>query len=242
MHTMSRVSDLQTAPRETSEEEIPRPAQETLPATCNTQDDEVCPDTLRADILQHIEQLGLVSGNGNGSTAVFSKEGIRAAHAYQRACYMEREAQMLGRKWSKLMENFAEGYEVDPDTIDPRLELVESDKESGRLFRFATTLWSAPVSRGFGRRIRYLVRDKSNGKLIGIFALGDPVFNLKARDEWIGWNQSHRRNHLTDVMDAYVVGAVPPYAQLLGGKLVASLIGSREVAAHFRSKYGRPRA
>lgn len=35
------------------------------------------------------------------------------------------------------------------------------------------------------------------------------------------------------------MGAVPPYAQLLGGKLVASLIGSREVASHYRSKYGR---
>ncbi len=92
---------------------------------------------------------------------------------------------------------------------------------------------------GFGRRIRYLVRDRSNGKLIGIFALGDPVFNLKARDEWIDWNQAHRRDYLTNVMDAYVVGAVPPYAQLLGGKLVTSLIGSREVSAHFRAKYGR---
>jgi len=62
---------------------------------------------------------------------------------------MEREARMLGRKWSRLMEHFAEGHEVDPGAIDAKLEVVESEKESGRLFRFATTLWSAPVSRGF---------------------------------------------------------------------------------------------
>ena len=59
------------------------------------------------------------------------------------------------------MEHFAEGFEVDPRSINPKLEVVESDKESGDLFRFATTLWSAPVSRGFGRRMRYLVRDTS---------------------------------------------------------------------------------
>lgn len=236
---MSGSTDLQAAPREKVDEELSDPRQETPPTTPDTQNEEVCPDTLRADILRHIEHIGLYSANGNGSGPISSKESIRAAHAYQRARYMEREARMLGRQWSSLMEHFAEGHEVDPGAIEPRLEVVESEKESGRLFRFATTLWSAPVSRGFGRRIRYLVRDRSNGKLIGIFALGDPVFNLKARDEWIGWNQAHRRDHLTDVMDAYVVGAVPPYAQLLGGKLVTSLIGSREVAAHFRAKYGR---
>jgi hypothetical protein len=239
MRTMSRVKDLRASPREAIEEEVSDPLLEATPATRDAQDDEVCSDTLRADILRHIEELGLASTNGNGKAIVFSKEGIRAAHAYQRICYMEREARMLGRRWSRLMEHFAEGHEVDPGAIDPKLEVVESEKESGRLFRFATTLWSAPVSRGFGRRMRYLVRDRSNGKLIGIFALGDPVFNLKARDEWISWNQAHRRDYLTNVMDAYVVGAVPPYAQLLGGKLVASLIGSKEVAAHFHAKYRR---
>lgn len=238
MRSMSRVTDLRATPRETIEEEMPGPSQEALLTIRDTQDDEVCPDTLRADILRHIEHIGLISPNGDGTAHISSKEDIRAAHAYQRARYMEREARMLGRQWSKLMEHFAEGYEVDPEAIDPKLEVVESKKESGRLFRFATTLWSAPVSRGFGRRMRYLVRDRSNGKLIGIFALGDPVFNLKARDEWIGWNQAHRREYLANVMDAYVVGAVPPYSQLLGGKLVTSLIGSREVSAHFRAKYG----
>ena len=38
-------------------------------------------------------------------------------------------------------------------------------------------------------------------------------------------------------MDAYVVGAVPPYADLLGGKLVASLIASEEVGNKFQERY-----
>lgn len=40
-------------------------------------------------------------------------------------------------------------------------------------------------------------------------------------------------------MDAYVVGAVPPYNQLLGGKLVAALIGSEEVSRAFSERYGQ---
>ena len=39
-------------------------------------------------------------------------------------------------------------------------------------------------------------------------------------------------------MDAYVVGAMPPYADLLGGKVVTSLIASKEVADLFDQRYG----
>jgi hypothetical protein len=39
-------------------------------------------------------------------------------------------------------------------------------------------------------------------------------------------------------MDAYVLGAIPPYNTLLCGKLVACLIRSREVEQIFKEKYG----
>lgn len=47
-----------------------------------------------------------------------------------------------------------------------------------------------------------------------------------------------RERRLVGVLDAYVVGAVPPYSFLLGGKLVASLMGSAEVAEAFDQRYG----
>jgi hypothetical protein len=54
------------------------------------------------------------------------------------------------------------------------------------------------------------VLDRQNDKLIGLFGLGDSVFSLKARDEWIGWNSETRETRLRHVMDAFVLGAVPP--------------------------------
>jgi len=193
---------------------------------------------LRQDILAHISELHLPNQEHAGNDMCVTKDTIRASHAPQRLDGLRREHRMLGHKHEKLLEHFANGSDVRPDAIDPELVIVESDRETAHLFRLATLLWSVPVSRGFGRRMRYLVRDRSNGKLIGIFALGDPVFNLRARDEWIGWTVHDRRSRLVNVMDAYVVGAVPPYAQLLGGKLVASLIGSAEVGEAFAARYG----
>jgi hypothetical protein len=85
--------------------------------------------------------------------------------------------------------------------------------------------------------MRFLVWDEHHQKLIGIFALGDAVFNLKARDNFIGWDHLRREEALVNLMDAYVLGAVPPYNMLLGGKLVASLIRTREIVTAFEEKY-----
>jgi hypothetical protein len=191
---------------------------------------------LRADILHHFESLQLPALNG-GINGPLSKETIRASHAHQRSEIFQREYKVLARDWDHLLRHFANGDEVIPQSIIPELVPVSSMDETGRLFRFASLLWSVPVSQGYGRRMRFLVRDRSNNKLIGIFALGDPVFNLQCRDRWIGWDVNDRRSRLVNVMDAYVLGAVPPYNQLLGGKLIASLIGSTEVNQLFLSRY-----
>lgn len=107
----------------------------------------------------------------------------------------------------------------------------------GDLFRFASMNWRIPVSEGYGRRLRFLVWDDNNDKLIGLIALGDAVFNLKARDTIIEWDHVRRKEALVHLMDAYVLGAVPPYSMLLGGKLVASLVRSKEVVQAFDAKY-----
>ena len=102
----------------------------------------------------------------------------------------------------------------------------------------AALTWSVPVSNGFGRRLRYVIWDAHNEKLLGLIAIGDPVFNLSVRDSLIGWDAQDRRERLVNVMDAYVLGALPPYNTLLGGKMVACLVRSRQIYNDFRRTYG----
>jgi hypothetical protein len=106
------------------------------------------------------------------------------------------------------------------------------------LFRYASIHWSIPTSSGYGRRLRFLVEDSHNGKLIGIFGLCDPVFSVAARDAWVGWDIDARKRRLRNIMEAFILGAIPPYSMLLGGKLVAMLCGSEEVRKAFYRKYG----
>jgi hypothetical protein len=54
----------------------------------------------------------------------------------------------------------------------------------------------------------------------------------------IGWNANDRAQRLVNVLDAYVLGAVPPYNMLLGGKAVACLARTSDISDDFSAKYG----
>ncbi len=206
-----------------------------VPAEHTTINQPVDREALRHEILYHLGAIGL---NGNRTDTPLEKHEIRDIHRLHREAAREKLLRALGNRLVPFADQIANGEEVEPESVQPYLVEVKSGTPDSDLFRFATMLWSIPVSQGYGRRLRFLVKDGANGKLIGIFALGDPVFNLRARDAWIGWDQAARREKLVNLMDAYVVGAVPPYSTLLGGKLVTSLIASREVAEVFEGRYG----
>lgn len=166
-----------------------------------------------------------------------SKQSIREAHGQQRERRNLAEREWLRSRIDRVIGHFAESSEVDVRQVRPVLAPVRSSTWESDLFRAATLLWSVPVSRGYGRRMRYLVMDESNKKLMGLLALGDPVFNLRSRDAWIGWTVEDRAKRLSSVMDLYICGAVPPYSFLLGSKLVACLATAREICDAFRAKY-----
>lgn len=165
------------------------------------------------------------------------KEGIRRLHQLAVSASRERARPGLERLEGQLIARFARGDEVEPEKVQPVLHEVKAGTEEELLFRYARLHWSIPVSAGYGRRLRFLVLDENTNKLMGLIGLGDPVFRLGPRDRWIGWNSDARAERLRYVMDAFVLGAVPPYSSLLCGKLVALLVGTDEVQRAFSRKY-----
>jgi hypothetical protein len=200
-------------------------------------------DRLRTRILSLLLGQGFKLGDEYVvSQRNHSKNKIRRIHAMSRQERLKLEQPFVHRWLPRISKYFASGSDVNPSLIDPEPVLVEDDEEMAALFRLACLWWSVPVSRGFGRRFRVLVFDRSNGKLIGLLGLTDPVFNLRARDSWIGWGAGEREERLVHVMDAYVLGAIPPYNQLLGAKLVALIATSDFIRALFRRRYRNTRS
>lgn len=193
---------------------------------------------LKRKVRAHFKRLGFLKAtDGTLSPPSLDKQSYRDMHAHQRNIRLKENSKWIAGKTGKLLQHFASGAELDVEQIRPRIEIIQGGTWQSDLFRFASYYWSVPISEGYGRRMRFLVWDEYHEKLIGLFALGDAVFNLRARDEYIGWDHHRRAEAMVNLMDAYALGALPPYNFLLGGKLVASLIRTQEVIDTFRTKY-----
>ena len=198
---------------------------------------------LRDQIIRSLRAQGFRIENGAIlPPKELSKKKIRKLHQTAVEHRIARAKNGLFRKENELLNHIACGVEVAPTKISPRLVEVQPNSTEALLFRYASLHWSIPVSSGYGRRLRFLVIDEQNDKLIGVIGLGDPVYSLRPRDDWVGWTLADRKHRLANVMDAFVLGAVPPYSFLLCGKLVAMLASSDVVRDALQRKYGGKRS
>ena len=190
--------------------------------------------SLKKRLRRHLKSLGFhKTDDGTFAPPGAGKDVIRTIHSAQRDDRLALNRRFISENFSGLIKYFASGKEVDAARISPVLQRISGGTWESDLFRLAALTWSVPVSNGFGRRLRYLVWDNHNNKLIGIIAIGDPVFNLSVRDTLIDWDARARGQRLVNVMDAYVLGSLPPYNSLLGGKMVACLLRSRDIYNDF---------
>ncbi|MGH8007283.1 MAG: Druantia anti-phage system protein DruA [Candidatus Binatia bacterium] len=213
---------------------------ETSNSSCERGDAAVC---LRARIIASLEDQGIALSDRRTSLDFNNdKEALRRLHHVAVQHAIDRSRPGLERHQETLLRRIASGSEVNPTSIRPTLVEVVAGTEDELLFRFAKLHWSVPVSAGYGRRLRFLVIDESTSKLMGLIGLGDPVYALGPRDQWAGWDTDAKRTRIGCVMDAFVLGAIPPYNMLLGSKLVALAACSQEVIEAFQEKYATRRS
>lgn len=201
------------------------------------------PALMRTVVIESLTQQGFSVRKGAILPPdLSSKAHLRRLHEEAVAHQRVRAKPGLARHEDRLIRRLAEGSDLVPEAIAPKLVSVLPGTEDELLFRWARLHWSIPTSAGYGRRLRFLVVDQANDRLMGIVGLGDPVFALGPRDRWIGWKRQERGLRLNEVMDAFVLGAVPPYSYLLVGKLLATLLASQEIGQAYDARYRMKRA
>ncbi len=168
----------------------------------------------------------------------YDKEVIQRAMSIKRNEIIKNNKSWIDGRMPIAQNNLADGYHVLASRIEPIIEVCQTQKQH-KLFRIYRYYWSSPYSEYVGRRIKLIIRDAGiKGKpVIGIAALGSPIIHIPERDKWIGWNKDVRTENLNYAMDAYVIGALPPYNYLLGGKLVSYILASKEIRKIYREKY-----
>lgn len=186
-------------------------------------------EELKEAILTEIENLPQ-------KTKHLPKDDIRELHSGSVTQQLANAQPWIQRTWPKRKHFFADGNDINPKCISPVLIEVVA-RWHYDVFRLARLTWSLPFTRGYGRRLRYLVMDRSTEKLIGVLGLQSPPLDFPARDKMLSYPDGRKVEMVNQTMDIYTLGAVPPYSTLLGGKLVAYAAASDEVRAAYRRKY-----
>ncbi|MCB0537615.1 MAG: DUF4338 domain-containing protein [Bacteroidetes bacterium] len=168
----------------------------------------------------------------------YNKEVIQKAMSIKRNEIIKSNKKWIDSRIQIAQNNLANGNDILASKIEPTIEVCETQKQHD-LFRIYRYYWSSPYSEYVGRRIKLIIRDAGlqHKPVIGIAALGSPIIHIPERDEWIGWNKDVRTENLNYAMDAYVIGALPPYNYLLGGKLVSYILASKEIREIYIKKY-----
>ncbi|MBE7467780.1 MAG: DUF4338 domain-containing protein [Anaerolineales bacterium] len=192
---------------------------------------------LRQLIFEELERLEFtLDEQGNIVPPDTSKEVIRRLHETSRNIELQKSQQWIKSKLNKYKNYFANGYDITPEKIKPRLVQV-TDNWQNDLFRLIRLTWSLPYSFGYGRRLRYLILDEHNDKIMGIFALQSPPIRFPARDNLFNYPQGKKVELINQTMDIHTLGAIPPYSILLGGKLVALATSCNQVRTDYVAKY-----
>lgn len=170
--------------------------------------------------------------------ASYEKNVVKEVMTYSRNELIDRNILWIKKHQDLARSNLASGKDVLKSKICPRIEVCET-QEQHDIFRIFRYYWSSPASDYVGRRIRLLIRDDGikGSPIIGIAALGSSIIHITDRDKWIGWNTETRTKRIIYIMDAYVIGAMPPYNYLLGGKLISYILASNEIRACYKNKY-----
>lgn len=194
-------------------------------------------EELRQLLFEELESLGFsFDKQGELMPPKSDKKAIKLLHRPAKEIKLREGQAWIKRKMPNYRHYFADGQDISPKLVKPSLIQVTESWHSD-LFRLARYYWSLPYSFGFGRRLRYLLLDESNNKLIGIFGLQSPPISFPARDDLFNYPQGRKTELVNQTMDIFTLGAIPPYTRLLGGKLVALAVTSNEVREAYRNRY-----
>jgi Domain of unknown function (DUF4338) len=189
-------------------------------------------EILREKILRCAASFDLALKSNN-------KETVKACHIQSKKSALFPGARDLLKGLDRYESYFPIGASIDPGKIDPVLIEVYQNSIEERLFRLCRATWTLPYSKGYGRRLRFIVMDKQNDAVIGVIGLQSPPADLACRDNLVG-PTNNKLEWVNATMDAFTVGAVGPYAQLIGGKLIAGMLCSNEIGqAYWKAYAGR---
>lgn len=194
---------------------------------------------LQSSISQVLEQQGyMVQSNGMFVLRDNDRETRRRAHILAKSERMSAREKFILETSKIASKYFLDGKDLDVEKIEPKLLEIESGTEKESLFKWWNiTWWSLPYEKAYGRQMRFIIWDIYHNTPIGLIGLQSPILSWRVRDEYLKITPEKRDYWINQSLSAQRLGALPPYNDILAGKLISMLMTADTVRKLFRKKY-----
>ncbi len=192
---------------------------------------------LRRKIFRVLKEQGFKI-NPHIRPAKASKDYYRKMQSMARLEQISIRQDFLRQFLPHAMKYCRDGKDIVPENIKLELRFVQPDSYEHHLFHWWNLVWwSVPYQHPYGRQMRFLLWDTAHDAPFGLILLQSPVLRMSIRDNYLGIPKNELDIWINKSMSAQRVGALPPYNDLLGGKMVALALTSNEIREAYRRKY-----
>jgi len=192
---------------------------------------------LREQIIQVLKEQGFKI-NPHVRPKGYSKTTYRKIQQKARYEQLSLHKNFLIDPFEKVKNYCRNGSEINPERISLELREVRSGSFEEILFKWWNLIWwSIPYQRSYGRQMRFLLWDTTHDAPFGLICLQSPVLKMSVRDNYLGIPKEELDIWVNKSMNAQRVGALPPYNELLGGKMVALALTCNEIRELYGEKY-----
>ena len=194
---------------------------------------------IREKVIKYFQELGF-SINPHLKPNKSNKRFLREIHHKKRLEKLQKYRYFLESYYPVVQEYYKGGVEINPQDIQLEIKFIDRKKnlEDYALFKWWNLVWwSIPYEKSVGRRINYMLFDVNHNLPFGLVVLQSPVMYCKARDEYLGITKENRDYWINQSLYGQRIGALPPYNEILGGKMVAMSLLSTEIRKEYRRKY-----
>ena len=195
---------------------------------------------MKSKLIMILERQGYVVSGNTFSLPDSDRETKRQVHILSKAERVNEHYKFILSNADLIGKYIIDGKDLDINKIQPKLILVQTNTLWETLFRWWNlTWWSLPYERAYGRQLRFIVWDEYHKAPIGLIGLQSPLLSWGVRDKHLDLQPERRDYWINQSLNAQRLGALPPYNNILGGKLVALLMASNVVCEEYEKKYKR---
>jgi hypothetical protein len=194
-------------------------------------------EELRLALIESLTSQGF-SVNGTIMPSSFQKSHFKKIQAHSKKEQFRIQNNFLRSGTETVQKYIRDGIDIDPQKIELEFRLVEPGSEEETIFRWWNLVWwSVPYQKAYGRQIRILLWDKTHNAPFGLIGLQSPVLKIAARDTYLKIPSESLDTVINSSMQAQRLGALPPYNQIIGGKMVGLAVTSNELRDLYKLKY-----